>query len=131
MKLHHSSIGYALSLLCVFVFFTSPGLELWERARDNWLAHHQNRKKNHQKNNSSDHTTDEDDDSSTIRAAIPLDVDEIIDVVFAPRWRGGGVGGGGATSDGVGIPERFSQNVPLPQMVDILQDLWEAEGLDV
>ena len=114
----------------VFLFFSTPGLELWERARDNWLAHHQNRKKNHHKHSSDQTTDDEDeDDSSTIRTAIPLDVDGIIDVVFAPRWRGG------AASNGVdqttGLPERFSQNVPLPQMVDILQDLWEAEGLGV
>ncbi len=25
----------------------------------------------------------------------------------------------------------FPQPVPLPQMIDILTDLWEAEGLDV
>ena len=30
-----------------------------------------------------------------------------------------------------GPPQRFPRNVPLPQMIDILVDLWEAEGLDV
>lgn len=29
------------------------------------------------------------------------------------------------------LPPRFPQNVPLPQMIDVLVDLWEAEGLDV
>jgi Protein of unknown function (DUF4050) len=53
--------------------------------------------------------------------AIPLDVDEIIDLIFSERWRS---------------PEQqeranFPQPVPLPQMVDILVDLWEAEGLDI
>jgi hypothetical protein len=52
-----------------------------------------------------------------------VDVDDIIDVVFAPRWRG--------AVDEPGPPKRFPQNVPLTQMVDILQDLWEAEGLDM
>jgi hypothetical protein len=53
-------------------------------------------------------------------AAIPLDVDEIIDLIFSQRWR--------SPDD-----ERahFPQPVPLPQMVDILVDLWEAEGLDI
>jgi hypothetical protein len=52
--------------------------------------------------------------------AIPVDVDEIIDVIFqSPKqWRE------------EGGPRRFPCAVPLPQMVDILQDLWEAEGLD-
>jgi hypothetical protein len=30
-----------------------------------------------------------------------------------------------------GPPRRFPQNVPLMQMVDVLVDLWEAEGLDM
>jgi hypothetical protein len=29
-----------------------------------------------------------------------------------------------------GPPRCFLQNVPLPQIVDFLVDLWEAEGLD-
>lgn len=44
--------------------------------------------------------------------AHPLVVDEVIDTLFAG-------------------PLPFSQPIPLPQMVDILQDLWEAEGFDV
>ena len=80
------------------------GLQQWEEARAMWLHH----------NKASD--TD-----STARAAAPLEVDEIIDVIFSPRWRQQG--------DEDGPPRRFPQNVPLPQMVDILVDLWEAEGL--
>ena len=45
-----------------------------------------------------------------------MDVDGVIDVIFSQRWR-------------QNTP--FPQPVPLPQMVDILVDLWEAEGLDV
>mmetsp|Transcript_73055 Transcript_73055/g.205219 ORF Transcript_73055/g.205219 Transcript_73055/m.205219 type:complete len:129 (+) Transcript_73055:225-611(+) len=87
--------------------FVNSGLARWERAREQWLAHK---------------SVSDTDDSSTARAAVPLEVDEIIDVIFSPRWRNAG--------NEVGPPRRFPQNVPLPQMVDVLVDLWEAEGLD-
>lgn len=58
-----------------------------------------------------------------LRQSVPLDVDEIIDILFSPRWRMVGVE--------TGPPKRFPQNVPLVQMVDVLVDLWEAEGLDL
>jgi hypothetical protein len=48
-------------------------------------------------------------------------VDEIIEIVFAmPRQTA-------SEAD----PPKFPRSVPLPQMVDILVDLWEAEGLDI
>lgn len=53
---------------------------------------------------------------AAIRQATSLNVDEIIDVIF--------------THTQMSEPRFFPQPVPLPQMVDILQDLWEAEGLD-
>jgi len=52
--------------------------------------------------------------------AKPLDVDEIIDQIFSQRWRSLSL-----------EKSQFPQTVPLPQMVDILVDLWEAEGLDI
>jgi hypothetical protein len=81
---------------------TIIGLQQWEEARAHWL-----------------HKSDTD---STARAAVPIEVDEIIDCIFAPRWRSPG--------EEEGPPRCFPQPVPLPQMVDILTDLWEAEGLD-
>jgi hypothetical protein len=87
-------------LLCIYL-----GLERWEEAR---ALYRQNSLS---------------DTDSTARAAIPLEVDEIIDVIFSPRWRG-------VAHNEEGPPRCFPQNVPLPQMVDILVDLWEAEGLD-
>lgn len=47
-----------------------------------------------------------------------LPVDDIINALFS------------ASSSGSSM-SAFPQNVPLAQMVDLLQDLWEAEGLDV
>ena len=100
--------------------FVNEGLLRWEAARKVWLSHHH---KKHLKHDGNDN--DEEDDSSASLSckpaapAIPLDVDEIIDVIFAsPRqWKIGG-------------PRSFPQPVPLPQLVDLLQDLWEAEGID-
>jgi hypothetical protein len=74
----------------------------WEESREKWLG---------QCDSSS---------STAAKAAVAIDVDEIIDLIFSQRWRS---------------PEEdkssFPQAVPLPQMVDILVDLWEAEGLDI
>lgn len=42
-----------------------------------------------------------------------MDVDEVIEELFPGR------GGGGS------LPQPY----PLPQMIDLLVDLWEAEGL--
>jgi hypothetical protein len=57
--------------------------------------------------------------SNPNHGAVALQVDGIIDVIFSQKWR---------TQNQESL---FPQPVPLPQMVDILVDLWEAEGLDI
>jgi hypothetical protein len=52
-----------------------------------------------------------------------LNVDEVIDCIVSNRWRSALKGGKDKAM--------FPRPVPLPQMIDILTDLWEAEGLDV
>mmetsp|Transcript_53914 Transcript_53914/g.65087 ORF Transcript_53914/g.65087 Transcript_53914/m.65087 type:complete len:134 (+) Transcript_53914:113-514(+) len=92
--------------------FVNKGLEQWEQTRARWLeepAKGESRK------------------STPSRHAIPLDVDEIIDIIFSNRWRGGAAKGRDGKTDDASFP----RPVPLPQMVDILVDLWEAEGLDI
>ena len=58
-----------------------------------------------------------------------IDVDEIIDIILSNRWRTSTTtyDNGEEKKDGTIFP----RTVPLPQMVDILVDLWEAEGLDI
>ena len=91
---------------CLF----SIGLRNWQTAREAWC----------------EKTTT--NNGNTNNAAVELDVDGVIDVLFDPRWRGGsGVGRARMSLE----PPRFPTNVPLPQMIDVLTDLWEAEGLDV
>jgi hypothetical protein len=95
-----------LSLVCVVcVAYGDVGLRRWEEARQGWLV--------------SCHQSDASSDGYP-KSAIPLDVDEIIDLIFSQRWR--------AQEDD---RAQFPHPVPLPQMVDILVDLWEAEGLDI
>jgi hypothetical protein len=87
--------------------YINYGLAKWEETRQKWLRHQ---------------TTYEEINSRKRQHPVHVNVDEIIDVIFqSPRQ---------IKLNG-GVHPRFPQNVPLPQMVDILQDLWEAEGLDV
>ena len=117
------------------------GFQYWQEARNEWCG-----------NITTDGSTSA-GDASLPRHAIDVDVDEIIDVLFDPRWRGGVVAAVRPPSNNPTSPSsvsttqtqqssaaeliaqqqppRFPQNVPLPQMIDVLVDLWEAEGLDV
>lgn len=54
------------------------------------------------------------------KGAQSLNVDEIIDLIVSNRWRM-------ATKGGPKDKSSFDKPVPLPQMIDILVDLWEAE----
>ena len=92
--------------------FVNHGLVTWEKSRRQWLNH---------KDESGDGTSIQ-LRNPNIEHAVPVNVDEIIDVVFASPRQLRANGGKG---------RNFPQPVTLPQMVDILQDLWEAEGLDV
>ena len=84
--------------------FVNHGLATWEQNRQKWLDH---KEKTY---------------AVSEEHAVPVNVDEIIDVVFASPRQLRANGGKG---------RNFPKPVKLPQMVDILQDLWEAEGLDV
>ena len=156
------------------------GFQRWQEARNVWCGTN---------NNTDTSTSTSAGDISLPRTAVPIDVDEVIDVLFDPRWRGGTVVVAtssrpttatadvavtpSSSGDGINtttnptspssvstaqtsellllqtpnnvapppqtprqqqqssLPPRFPQNVPLPQMIDVLVDLWEAEGLDV
>eukprot|EP00591_Stephanopyxis_turris_P005607 CAMPEP_0195530884 /NCGR_PEP_ID=MMETSP0794_2-20130614/33991_1 /TAXON_ID=515487 /ORGANISM="Stephanopyxis turris, Strain CCMP 815" /LENGTH=131 /DNA_ID=CAMNT_0040662499 /DNA_START=80 /DNA_END=475 /DNA_ORIENTATION=- len=94
--------------------FINTGLRTWEVEREKWLGRKpgKNRNKGH-----------------ASRWAVNVDVDEIIDCIFSNRWRAGP--GGPDAGDKKGDNGSFPHPVPLPQMVDILVDLWEAEGLEI
>ena len=46
------------------------------------------------------------------QTAIDIEIDEIIDAIFTPEAGG-----------------KLPRPLPLPQMIDVLTDLWEADGL--
>ena len=70
-------------------------------------------------------------------------MDEVIDLIVSNRWRQTFEGGnsntnaGGSSLDAARNATKrredacFENPVGLPQMVDVLVDLWEAEGLDI
>ncbi|KAL7569954.1 hypothetical protein ACA910_008610 [Epithemia clementina (nom. ined.)] len=95
--------------------WVNEGLQRWEQARKEWLG--MNRR---QPTTSLPRDMNEEAPPPPKPGATSLDVDEIIDIIFLSSLK----------SNNNAPPARFPVNVPLPQMVDILQDLWEAEGLD-
>jgi hypothetical protein len=119
VQIRHVSREIHHRLLTLFLRFL--GLLHWEKGRKHWLR----------KKAGSAGEEDKKEEEGEERAAINIDVDEIIDIIFSNRWR--------VTSPSNSLPGKttetargtFAHPVPLPQMVDILVDLWEAEGLDM
>jgi hypothetical protein len=81
--------------------YVNHGLVAWEKNRERWL------KRGPGGNSGRKH-------------AKPIPVDEIIDAIFTTPKK--------LLLNG-GVSETFPVSVPLPQLVDILQDLWEAESM--
>ena len=98
--------------------FVNHGLAAWEESRRQWLNHQDEQADVVVASNNNNVLRN----NPNLEHAVSLNVDEIIDVVFASPRQLRANGGKG---------QNFPQPVTLPQMVDILQDLWEAEGLDV
>merc|ERR1712038_397489 len=99
--------------------FVNTGLQKWEHGRQEWLGH------NGQPSSSSvapDQQRCLPSSKKKKKGAVNLNVDKIIELIVSNRWRL-------ATKGGQKEKEKatFDKPVPLPQMVDILVDLWEAE----
>ena len=92
----------------LFTVCNVKGLQQWEDGRRKWLSKSNNAVGSKVKSH---------------RSAIDLNVDEVIDCIVSNRWRSALKGGKDKAT--------FPKPVPLPQMIDILTDLWEAEALDV
>lgn len=109
------------------LMFVNKGLELWEKGRQEWLSKTKpaNNKGNPKDNTSGQGVNAHVSSSGRIvqpKGAIDLNIDEVIDCIVSNRWRTALKGGKDRGT--------FPTPVPLPQMIDILTDLWEAEGLD-
>lgn len=102
-------------------FFYNKDLAQWEKNRRKWLQ-----------SNDTIMSLSSSIQSQQRRHAVPLNVDDILDIIFT------------VTPTAVTSPTNnniiavgfqtipiFPRPVPLPQMLDILEHLWEAERLDV
>lgn len=101
-----SAASLAESSATTETIFVNHGLQAWEKQRQQWSQSQSLSQQQHSTEN-----------RRPARHAIAVNVDEIIDAIFT-------------TNRKHNKSQIFPVNVPLPQMVDILQDLWEAEGLD-
>ncbi len=115
--------------------YVNHGLAAWEVNRQRWLqARPSNEEEDDGGHRHSPTTTQQQQ-----RHAKQINVDEIIDAIFtshkamlsttATNAMNGGNTTGTALSSSSNMTAPFPQSVPLPQMIDILQDLWEAESL--
>jgi hypothetical protein len=101
------------------------GLELWEKGRQEWLtqANPSNHHNNYNHNNHNHNGGNSNGGGGGVhKGAIDLNIDDVIDCIVSNRWR--------TALKGAKDKGTFATPVPLPQMIDILTDLWEAEGLD-
>lgn len=101
--------------------FVNKGFNRWEEIRNQWVssaARAENAK----------------------RHAKDIDIDEVIDLIVSNRWRQQVPKGLSSSSSSLDTAKSatqrrddacFASPVALPQMVDVLVDLWEAEGLDI
>jgi hypothetical protein len=108
--------------------FVNTGLHRWEQIRHEWLL-------SCKSPSTSTHVK---------RHASSIDVDEVIDLIVSNRWRQqapppttkGAYSSASSLDTARSATKRrddacFAEPVSLPQMVDVLVDLWEAEGLDI
>jgi hypothetical protein len=116
---HHSSNVFETTFL---------GLEMWEVERAKWKR---------RKTDKEGSATSMNKDATKVDSkwATDVNVDEVIDMIFSSRWKNAVERNSKkrALNPKCDEPDEgaFPEAVPLPQMVDILVDLWEAEGLEI
>ncbi|KAL3785018.1 hypothetical protein HJC23_007939 [Cyclotella cryptica] len=111
--------------------FVNTGLHRWEEIRSDWLSSCKSAASSTSSLNSKNH-------------AKQIDVDDVIDLIVSNRWRQqpppppsrGTCSSTSSLDTARSATKRrddacFASPVSLPQMVDVLVDLWEAEGLDI
>jgi hypothetical protein len=118
-------------LFHILVLFKA-GTKRWEHERAKWISGcHQTTKLQQQQGRSCETpslTVTRDltrDDSNKTKAKSNVNIEEVVSMLFSNRWDN--TTGGNSTT----ASNRFPNPVPLPLMVEILVDVWEAEGLDM
>mmetsp|Transcript_10148 Transcript_10148/g.12811 ORF Transcript_10148/g.12811 Transcript_10148/m.12811 type:complete len:125 (+) Transcript_10148:165-539(+) len=105
--------------------FVNVGLQKWELGRHEWLSHNQNGAASGSGGAPSPPVDQQrclPSSKKKKKGATNLNIDKIVQLIVSNRWRL-------ATKGGQREKEKatFEKPVPLPQMVEILVDLWEAE----
>lgn len=121
--------------------FVNKGLQRWEEIRSEWLKSAQQQTSSSSSTSSSASSVQSPKPKKPKRHAKDIDIDEVIDLIVSNRWRQQAPPKGASSStsslDTAKSATRrrdeacFPSPVSLPQMVDVLVDLWEAEGLDI
>ena len=119
--------------------FVNTGLQRWEEIRNQWLSSAQSSSSSSDESSLPSSRRPSRSKKST-RHAKDIDIDEVIDLIVSNRWRQQppkDIGSSTSSLDTAKSATRrrddacFPSPVALPQMVDVLVDLWEAEGLDI
>jgi len=141
--------------------FVNTGLQRWEQIRQEWLssASSQYEASSSSASSTSSSSTvpsshppqpqpqnnqNQPPKTKPKKHAQDIDIDEVIDLIVSNRWRQHvpepSPSSKRASSSSLDTAKSatkrrddacFSNPVSLPQMVDVLLDLWEAEGLDI
>ncbi|EED92346.1 predicted protein [Thalassiosira pseudonana CCMP1335] len=118
--------------------FVNTGLQRWEGIRSQWL---ESCRSSASTSSSSTSAVPSQPGLKPKRHAKDIDIDDVIDLIVSNRWRQQAPPKHASSStsslDTAKSATRrrddacFPSPVSLPQMVDVLVDLWEAEGLDI
>lgn len=123
--------------------FVNTGLQRWEEIRNQWLSSSQSSSSSASSSSASSVPSSSARQPKTKkpkRHAKDIDIDEVIDLIVSNRWRQQPPKNLSTSSSSLDTAKSatkrrddacFPSPVSLPQMVDVLVDLWEAEGLDI
>ena len=121
--------------------FVNTGLKRWEEIRNQWLSSAAQSSSSSVSSASASSSARQPQTKKPKRHAKDIDIDEVIDLIVSNRWRQQAPPRSNSSStsslDTAKSATRrrddacFPSPVSLPQMVDVLVDLWEAEGLDI
>eukprot|EP01083_Nonionella_stella_P123940 373805_1 len=101
--------------------FVNTGFQKWESGRRDWLNYSGVTSSPSAASSSSQHRCLPSSRKKK-KGAVSLNVDKTIDLIVSNRWRIAVKGGQKEKEKAT-----FDRPVPLPQMIDILVNLWEAE----
>eukprot|EP00571_Detonula_confervacea_P013017 CAMPEP_0172308320 /NCGR_PEP_ID=MMETSP1058-20130122/8951_1 /TAXON_ID=83371 /ORGANISM="Detonula confervacea, Strain CCMP 353" /LENGTH=144 /DNA_ID=CAMNT_0013020705 /DNA_START=14 /DNA_END=448 /DNA_ORIENTATION=- len=120
--------------------FVNTGLQRWKEIRSQWVSSAQSSSSSTSSSASSVPSSRQPRPKKAKRHAKDIDIDEVIDLIVSNRWRQQQPKHLSSSTSSLDMAKSATKRrddacfpipVALPQMVDVLVDLWEAEGLDI